>query len=297
MLHISELPGDTDAAGPWVTETCMSLVSNSRAEAVQGPFWMNSCQDDQQGTFWRNPGRFFFLPHTKTTCQEASQGSADLSLTWQSLDRCQYQGGSSCGKAGVPGGVSLTQVCDDGRALGAQDALLSTSSCLCRLRWVQGGDQAWPVAPGSGQAVARQLLQMPDLQHHPHRGVHQQVGFSPSPTRPPGLSMLPDLAAHDLCPSSQQHLPPFPSSYHTLAANSTPPTLGPHAVLPVPQMLFSALHMLAPPFLLVSGPTPPPQRWPHSALFFAFIQANTICNCIFIHVNFLVRLIILATTY
>lgn len=71
MLHISELPGDTDTACPWVTETCMSLVSNSRAEAVQGPFWMNSCQDDQQGTFWRNPGRSVFLPHTKTTYQEA----------------------------------------------------------------------------------------------------------------------------------------------------------------------------------------------------------------------------------
>lgn len=142
----------------------------------------------------------------------------------------------------------MTQVCDDGRALGAQDALLSTSSCLCRLRWVQGGDQARPVTPGSGQAVARQLLQMPDLQHHPHRGVHQQVGFSPSPPRPPGLCMVPDLAAHDPCLSPQQHLPLFPSSYHTLAANSTPHTLGPHAVLPLPQILFSAPHMLAPPF-------------------------------------------------
>lgn len=43
---------------------------------------------------------------------------------------------------------------------------------LCRL---QGGDQARPVPPGPGEAVARQLLQVPNLRDHPHRRVHQQV--------------------------------------------------------------------------------------------------------------------------
>lgn len=67
----------------------------------------------------------------------------------------------------------------------------AASSCVCRLCWMQGGDQAWPVAPGTGQAVARQLFQMPDLQRHPHRGVHQQVGLSPLSCSFLGLHTLP----------------------------------------------------------------------------------------------------------
>lgn len=30
FLHISNFPGDTDAAGPQVTESCVSFVSNLR---------------------------------------------------------------------------------------------------------------------------------------------------------------------------------------------------------------------------------------------------------------------------
>lgn len=63
---------------------------------------------------------------------------------------------------------------------GIKRLCLAVSLCLCRLCWVQGRNQAWPVAPGSGQTVACELLQMPDLQCHPDRGVHQQVGVAPS---------------------------------------------------------------------------------------------------------------------
>lgn len=43
---------------------------------------------------------------------------------------------------------------------------------LCRLR---RRDQAGSVPPGTGETVARQLLQVSDVQHGPHGRVHQQV--------------------------------------------------------------------------------------------------------------------------
>lgn len=43
---------------------------------------------------------------------------------------------------------------------------------LCRL-WRR--DQAGSVPPGTGETVARQLLQVSDVQHGPHGRVHQQV--------------------------------------------------------------------------------------------------------------------------
>lgn len=48
-----------------------------------------------------------------------------------------------------------------------------------RLRRLWGGDQTGSVSAGSGEAVARQLFQMPDMQLHAHRRVHQQVGAPP----------------------------------------------------------------------------------------------------------------------
>ena len=52
---------------------------------------------------------------------------------------------------------------------------LPLSSFFSRLCWVWRRDQAGSVPPGVGEAVARQLLPMSDVQHGPHRRVHQQV--------------------------------------------------------------------------------------------------------------------------
>lgn len=58
-------------------------------------------------------------------------------------------------------------------------SLLHFFSCFCfvfsRLRGLWRRDQAGSVSPGAGETVARQLLQVSDLQHGPHGRVHQQV--------------------------------------------------------------------------------------------------------------------------
>lgn len=53
--------------------------------------------------------------------------------------------------------------------------LPSSSLLFSRLCRVWRRDQAGSVSPGVGEAVARQLLPMSDVQHGPHGRVHQQV--------------------------------------------------------------------------------------------------------------------------
>lgn len=53
--------------------------------------------------------------------------------------------------------------------------LPSSSFLFSRLCRVWRRDQAGSVSPGVGEAVARQLLPMSDVQHGPHGRVHQQV--------------------------------------------------------------------------------------------------------------------------
>lgn len=156
----------------------------------------------------------------------------------------------------------------------------AASSCLCRLCWVQGGDQTRPVASGTGQAVARQLLQMPDLQRHPHRGVHQQVGLPLSLPQLPGLLHSSRHSPFSPCLNLQQYPPSFPSTYHTSATSSiSPAPPGPPMVFPLPE-IFSVPHVLTP--SLPSGlrshtlssrvapyhlfPAPVPSTGPHEAL-------------------------------
>lgn len=54
--------------------------------------------------------------------------------------------------------------------------LLCCVTLCCRLRRLRPGDQAGSVPAGSGEAVARHLLQVPSVWLHPDRRVHQQVG-------------------------------------------------------------------------------------------------------------------------
>lgn len=134
-----------------------------------------------------------FLPPTKTSCPEPRAPGPLLSPA-RAPGRCPCQSGSCWEKAGFQGGVSFAWAEMIAMVKGPGMFCSVASSCFCRLCWVQRGNQAWPVAPCAGQAMARQLLQMPDLQRHPHRGVHQQVGVSsipppwlPGPPHPTGL--------------------------------------------------------------------------------------------------------------
>lgn len=53
---------------------------------------------------------------------------------------------------------------------------LAPSFCFFpRLCWMQNWDQAGSISLSTGETVACQLLQMSDLQHGPHRRIHQQV--------------------------------------------------------------------------------------------------------------------------
>ena len=216
-----------------------------------------------------------------------------LLLPGRPLDRCQDQGvhcGEKTGFGGWGGGGWFSFTWLERRA-GMFCSV--ASSCLCRLCRVQGGDQARPVAPGAGQAVARQLLQMPDLQRHPHGGVHQQVGVSPLPApasapRPPHPSSLPPAAFARVSSSASLRL--HPATTRPQPQTASPRPSGPSVVFPPPAMLSSLPDVLAPPLPLVLRPMLSLQRWSHAlrALFVSFTRANTVCSYPFIHVNSLI---------
>lgn len=169
-------------------------------------------------------------------------------------------------------------------AVGAPVLCSAASPCLCRLRWVQGGDQAWSVTPGAGQAVARQLLQMPDLQCRPDRGVHQQVGLSLSSPQPPGHCILPGLPSPALTSiSSSTTLTSIISTgYQLLATLVRPQTASgpPWGYLGLNFFLPSACACPLPPLWSWVPHAPPeaasyhlllplvPQHWPSQCICF-----------------------------
>lgn len=96
-------------------------------------------------------------------------------------------------------------------------ALSHTPSCPRRLRRLQGGDQAGPVAAGAGEAVARQLLQVPNVRDHPHRRVHQQVSATAFPGCPRGRG----------CAQGLTRLSPLLSLSQGMASRTASPTTTP----------------------------------------------------------------------
>lgn len=90
-------------------------------------------------------------------------------------------------------------------------------SCPPRLCRLQGGDQAGPVPAGPGEAVARQLLQVPNVRHHPHRRVHQQVSChrpATFPGCPPGPGVWRGLSLTPPVPLPRDGIPYCESDYH-----------------------------------------------------------------------------------